>query len=234
MFDIFMAWSNGAAVSSPEPMELLAPSRYVADRKISVWFSVPSLAARLLNKRFLTPGSLPGLRFSLFCGEALPRKVAEAWQRAAPNSIVENLYGPTELTISCAAYRWNAARSLASVSTTSFRSGKYTQGLIMSLSTMSFVWFPREMLANCVWPDRRRSPVTGVILHSPAPASSTTRIKEGGPSHIIAREISSNAWTGATSPSWVESIIRSKSGAIESILEISRLSSRGNRVSTRR
>lgn len=111
IFDLFMAWSHGAAVSSPEPMELLAPARYVADRRVSVWFSVPSLAGLLLNKRFLKPGSLPGLRFSLFCGEALPRRVAEAWQAAAPNSIVENLYGPTELTICCAAYRWNAARS---------------------------------------------------------------------------------------------------------------------------
>jgi amino acid adenylation domain-containing protein len=112
IFDIFMAWSSGAAVSSPEPLELLNPSRYVADRKISVWFSVPSLAALLLNKRFLKPGSLPGLRWSLFCGEALPRNVAEEWQAAAPNSNVENLYGPTELTIACAAYRWNPARSL--------------------------------------------------------------------------------------------------------------------------
>jgi amino acid adenylation domain-containing protein len=111
MFDIFMAWSNGAAISAPEPLELLAPSRYVAERRISVWFSVPSLAAVVLNKRFLKPGSLPGLRFSLFCGEALPRKIAEAWQAVAPNSIVENLYGPTELTICCAAYRWNAAQS---------------------------------------------------------------------------------------------------------------------------
>jgi amino acid adenylation domain-containing protein len=111
MFDIFMAWSHGAAVSSPEPLELLAPARYFADLRISVWFSVPSLAALLLNKRFLKPNSLPGLRWSLFCGEALPRKIAEAWQAAAPNSIVENLYGPTELTICCAAYRWNAAQS---------------------------------------------------------------------------------------------------------------------------
>jgi amino acid adenylation domain-containing protein len=111
VFDIFMAWSNGAAVCAPEPLELLTPSRYVADRKISVWFSVPSLAALLLNKRFLKPGSLPSLRWSLFCGEALPRTVAEAWQAVAPNSIVENLYGPTELTICCAAYRWNSAQS---------------------------------------------------------------------------------------------------------------------------
>jgi acyl-coenzyme A synthetase/AMP-(fatty) acid ligase len=30
---------------------------------------------------------------------------------AAPNSILENLYGPTELTIACTLYRWNASRS---------------------------------------------------------------------------------------------------------------------------
>jgi amino acid adenylation domain-containing protein len=111
IFDIFMAWSNGAAVAPPGPLDLLAPARYVADRGVSVWFSVPSLAARLLNERFLKPGSLPGLRWSLFCGEALPVKVAEAWQATAPNSVVENLYGPTELTICCAAYRWDPARS---------------------------------------------------------------------------------------------------------------------------
>jgi amino acid adenylation domain-containing protein len=111
MFDIFMAWSHGAAVSAPQPLELLAPHRYVADRRISVWFAVPSLAALLVNRRLLRPGSLPSLRWSLFCGEALPRKIADAWQAAAPNSIVENLYGPTELTICCAAYRWNPAQS---------------------------------------------------------------------------------------------------------------------------
>ncbi len=33
------------------------------------------------------------------------------WVRAAPNSVVENIYGPTELTIACTAYRWNEATS---------------------------------------------------------------------------------------------------------------------------
>ena len=41
---------------------------------------------------------------------------ADAWSAAAPASIVENLYGPTELTICCASYRYNpeAARSIVS------------------------------------------------------------------------------------------------------------------------
>jgi non-ribosomal peptide synthetase component F len=53
----------------------------------------------------------PGLRLSLFCGEALPMDITRHWALAAPNSVIENLYGPTELTISCTAYRWDNATS---------------------------------------------------------------------------------------------------------------------------
>ncbi|MEQ8692717.1 MAG: AMP-binding protein, partial [Pseudomonadales bacterium] len=55
----------------------------------------------------LKPDSYPTLRYSLFCGEALPLDVTEAFQVSAPNSIVENLYGPTELTIACTLYRFD-------------------------------------------------------------------------------------------------------------------------------
>jgi acyl-coenzyme A synthetase/AMP-(fatty) acid ligase len=53
----------------------------------------------------------PGLRLSLFCGEALPLETARQWALAAPNSVIENIYGPTELTIACTAYRWDNAKS---------------------------------------------------------------------------------------------------------------------------
>jgi len=61
----------------------------------------------------LKPGAFPSLRLSLFCGEPLPVSCADAWLRAAPNSILENLYGPTELTIACTSYRWDPERSPA-------------------------------------------------------------------------------------------------------------------------
>ena len=38
--------------------------------------------------------------------------LATAWLEAAPDSILENLYGPTELTISCTVYRWHPTASL--------------------------------------------------------------------------------------------------------------------------
>ncbi len=53
----------------------------------------------------------PGLRLTLFCGEALPVDIVLRWGIAAPNSVIENIYGPTELTIGCTAYRWDNANS---------------------------------------------------------------------------------------------------------------------------
>lgn len=114
MFDLFMAWGSGARVCSMSPLEALSPVSFVNRNAITVWFSVPSVAALLRRKGALPPpGSMPSLCWSLFCGEPLPRWVAEAWQEAAPNAVVENLYGPTELTISCAAHRWDPRRSPA-------------------------------------------------------------------------------------------------------------------------
>jgi acyl-coenzyme A synthetase/AMP-(fatty) acid ligase len=52
---------------------------------------------------------MPALRWSLFCGEPLLSGDAADWHAAAPNSTVENLYGPTELTISCSVQTWSAA-----------------------------------------------------------------------------------------------------------------------------
>ncbi|MFF7484987.1 amino acid adenylation domain-containing protein [Streptomyces luteogriseus] len=113
VFDLFMAWENGARVCAMDPLELIAPFKYLERNGITVWFSVPSVAAVLRKRGVLTPGTMPTLRWSLFCGEALPRAAAEAWQAAAPGSVVENLYGPTELTIACTVHRWDPVSSPA-------------------------------------------------------------------------------------------------------------------------
>jgi non-ribosomal peptide synthetase component F len=89
----------------------LAPASFINKHRITVWFSVPSLVTIMQKNRFLKPGSMPTLRWSLFCGEGLPQSAAEAWQEAAPNSVLENLYGPTELTIACSTYRWDPIAS---------------------------------------------------------------------------------------------------------------------------
>lgn len=111
VFDIFMAWSAGATLCAFTPTELLAPLSVVQSRGVTVWFSVPSIIAMQIKLGSLLPGCLPSLRLSLFCGEPLAREHAEVWQRAAPASVLENLYGPTELTIACATHRWDPTTS---------------------------------------------------------------------------------------------------------------------------
>ena len=113
VFDLFVAWENGASVYAMQALDLLAPARFVQRNALTIWFSVPSIPALMRKKNSLKPNVLPTLRWSLFCGEPLPRASAEAWQEAAPNSIVENLYGPTELTIACLVYRWLPEQSPA-------------------------------------------------------------------------------------------------------------------------
>jgi amino acid adenylation domain-containing protein len=111
VFDLFLAWSNGACVYGITPVELLSPTRYVSQNQITVWFSVPSVPAQMARRGTLVPNCMPSLRWSLFCGEPLTARSAEMWQAAAPNSVVENLYGPTELTIACFLHRWDPQSS---------------------------------------------------------------------------------------------------------------------------
>lgn len=49
--------------------------------------------------------NLPKLRYCLFCGEALYVDIIEKWKKCIPNAVIDNVYGPTEDTIYCSAYR---------------------------------------------------------------------------------------------------------------------------------
>ena len=112
-FDMFMAWEVGGCICCPSPGELVMPGAYICAARITVWFSVPSLALHMKRCDTLQPDLYPALRYSLFCGEALPAEVLDTWAKAAPNSILENLYGPTELTLACTLYRWDCQHSPA-------------------------------------------------------------------------------------------------------------------------
>ncbi|MGW4210848.1 AMP-binding protein [Lentzea sp. NPDC004789] len=105
VFDMFMAWTSGATLVVPSRAELGDPVGFVTGREITHWFSVPSVVSLARRMRRLPAGAMPGLRLSLFAGEQLTVQQARAWHRAAPGSVIENLYGPTELTITCTGYR---------------------------------------------------------------------------------------------------------------------------------
>ncbi len=109
--DMFVAWESGACLCCLTQKQLINPCAFVNDARLTVWFSVPSTAAFMRRFGVLKPGMYPGLRLSLFCGEALPVEIVRHWALAAPNSVIENIYGPTELTIACTAYRWDNTKS---------------------------------------------------------------------------------------------------------------------------
>ncbi len=109
--DMFVCWERGACLFSVPEKSVMLPAKFIRDHGLTMWFSVPSVVALLSNMRLLRPRCFPSLRFSLFCGEPLGAAHAQAWQEAAPNSIVENLYGPTETTIAISHYRWNPSKS---------------------------------------------------------------------------------------------------------------------------
>ncbi len=111
VFDMFAAWGSGATLVVPTRYDLLKPVAFVVRERLTHWFSVPSVVSVAMRLRRLTPGAMPSLRWSLFCGEPLTVRQADAWRVAAPGSVLENLYGPTELTISCTTYRLPADRS---------------------------------------------------------------------------------------------------------------------------
>ncbi len=111
-FDMFVAWERGACLCVPSAAQKLFPGKYISAQQLTIWFSVPSTAVMMKRLRMLKPGQYPSIRYSLFCGEALPLEIAEAFAQAAPKSVVENLYGPTELTIACTLYRYLGKASL--------------------------------------------------------------------------------------------------------------------------
>lgn len=99
MFDLFVTWAGGATLVCPRRADLVEPVRYLAERRLTHWISVPSVvsvSAELGTLRAEMPNEL---RHSVFCGEQLTLSQARAWHAVAPRSEIVNGYGPTELTV---------------------------------------------------------------------------------------------------------------------------------------
>ena len=97
--DMFFTWFNGGQLCLLDQEELIMPFDYINREKIDFWYSVPTLISFMYKMGYLMPNSFPTLKYSVFSGEPLPKQLCDAWQEAAPNSTIENYYGPTEATV---------------------------------------------------------------------------------------------------------------------------------------
>jgi amino acid adenylation domain-containing protein len=105
VFDLFVTWAGGATLVVPSKAELLSPVDYLCDRQITHWFSVPSVVSVGAELGTLPTGRKTVLRHSIFIGEPLTYTQAELWQEVAPDAVIANVYGPTELTVACTEFR---------------------------------------------------------------------------------------------------------------------------------
>jgi amino acid adenylation domain-containing protein len=106
VFDMFATWNCGAALCVAPATQLIAPAGFIHRQRATVIFTVPSVASNMKRMKMLVPGAMPSLRYSLFSGEPLPVISATLWMQAAPNSIVDDLFGPTEATVVCTGQRF--------------------------------------------------------------------------------------------------------------------------------
>ncbi len=85
-------------------IKYLSVYKILANNKITVAAMVPSVVAFL--KPYWEKIHLPYLRYTILTGESVKPAIAEAWAKCAPNSVIDDFYGPTEGTIFCHSYRW--------------------------------------------------------------------------------------------------------------------------------
>lgn len=111
--DLFVSIMSGACLAVVDEAEMIAPAKFIKEKEITFWTSVPSVVVFLERFKMLKPNVFPTIRRTMFCGEALPANSAELWQNAAPNSIIENTYGPTEATVAITNYVWDSETSPA-------------------------------------------------------------------------------------------------------------------------
>jgi amino acid adenylation domain-containing protein len=97
--NLFLTLESGAALHVMSALELSAPQHFIRSHGITAWMSVPTIVNMMRTAGTLKPGVFETIRLSVFCGEPLPGVTVEAWAVAAPNSVIENIYGPTECTV---------------------------------------------------------------------------------------------------------------------------------------
>jgi D-alanine--poly(phosphoribitol) ligase subunit 1 len=108
--DVFFTWAQGGTICILNEKEKVLPHEYIIRNNITFWNSVPTIAKFMYKMGILKPNIFPSLKYSMFCGEQFPKEIANAWKIAAPNSTIENLYGPTETTIYISRYELNYDR----------------------------------------------------------------------------------------------------------------------------
>ncbi|WP_158804254.1 AMP-binding protein [Acidisoma sp. L85] len=101
VLEIYGALCSGATLCSFETKsDRLVPARRIAQLKLTIWISVPSVVSLMITSGEAIAAFLSSIRLFLFCGEPLLAHQVRAIFAACPYADVRNTYGPTETTVS--------------------------------------------------------------------------------------------------------------------------------------
>jgi amino acid adenylation domain-containing protein len=140
-------------------------ARLLEERAVTAALMVPSVLSYL--RRYFDELRFPALRHSLFCGEALSHSLTVAWSRCVPAAQIRNVYGPTEATIFCTEFKWDASSSAQQSVNDIVPIGRPLPGTSVRLvdaagatvpaGTQGDLWLMGAQVANGYWRDPGRS-----------------------------------------------------------------------------
>jgi amino acid adenylation domain-containing protein len=167
VFSFWIALQAGASVHVvPQAGQVAFNISHVLEEdRITVALMTPSVLAYL--RPYFGDLHLPALRLSLFCGEALPHDLTAEWATCVPNARIENVYGPTEATIFCTRYVWDADRSARESSQGIVPIGTALPGTILCLDAPDGdegeLLLAGDQVFSGYWQNHER---TGQVLHT--------------------------------------------------------------------
>lgn len=94
----------GASFYPPSRTQIKSIALYDTLDRYQITFALMVPSVLQILQPYLSEIDLPNLRYTQFCGEALNIQQVLDWQKCAPNSQIDNVYGPTEATIYCSRY----------------------------------------------------------------------------------------------------------------------------------
>jgi L-proline---[L-prolyl-carrier protein] ligase len=103
VFDLYVACRQGARLILMPEYYSAFPKKFVSairEHKISIWNSVPSAIALILEKGQPDPEDLRSIRLVLFSGEAMPARYLRMMREVFANAELYNGYGQTEANTS--------------------------------------------------------------------------------------------------------------------------------------
>jgi amino acid adenylation domain-containing protein len=102
ILDLYVPLQLGATVfliSAEQGKEPMGLAQLIAERRLSVWYSTPTILTLLSEFGKMERHDWPALRIVFFAGEVFPVKHLRAIKQRLPGAAFFNLYGPTETNV---------------------------------------------------------------------------------------------------------------------------------------